>query len=299
MARPNKKHHKVPATYLKAFAKQEKLWVADESFKLYPHTPRGFLSEKDFYTIKYPDGGGTLAVEKDVLGKIESSYSHVFRNKLSKQQPLSVSERYIVAVFIASMFERVEARRDATRQFLDDVERKAKAMSNLTDKQKKTWSAIASSQSGNGIPVSELLKIKDDMATYHASSLPGNVLLIISELLKMHWSFMVAPGTKSFYITSDNPCAWTCPKTPRMFCGLAASDIEITLPLSPSLCILCGWQLDYDGIYIPVSDKYVQEINRRTMIQSKCLVSSNKNYLLRQIKKAKKHAHKTQKGKVT
>jgi hypothetical protein len=287
MSRPHKKHHKIPATYLQAFSQQEKLWVADENFKLYQQTPQGILSEKDFYTIKYPDGGGTLAVEKKVLGKIETSYSHVFRTKLSKKEQLSASERYILAVFISSMFERVSARRDATRQFLDDVERKAKAMSNLTDEQKKAWAAMPSSQSGEGIPVSELLKIKDDMATFHSSSLPRNVLHITNALLKMHWVFMIAAGKDSFYITSDNPCVWTCPETLRMYCGLVAGDIEITLPLSPVLCVMCGWRFDYDGVYVPVPEKYVQEINRRTMRQSRSLVSSNKDYLAKQIERIK------------
>ena len=124
MARPNKKHHKVPRTYLEAFTNSDgRVWVSDNKLHLYSEKPKNILTENDFYTVSFPNGGATLKVETEYLGGIEGAYASLYKEKISQNKPLTPIEKATMAIFVASMLERSPRRREAMKDGFDQVRR--------------------------------------------------------------------------------------------------------------------------------------------------------------------------------
>src|SRR6202043_3485506 len=96
-------------------------WVGNKQLKIYQDKPHNVLIEKDYYTVRFPTGGGTLLVETKFLGGIETAYADVYRRKLKTRQQLNEKEKGIMAVFLASMLERSPRRREAMQQLFKEV----------------------------------------------------------------------------------------------------------------------------------------------------------------------------------
>src|SRR6266851_9432174 len=90
MARPHKGQHKVPRIYLEAFTDENGyIWVVNHNqLKIFRDKPHNILTEKDYYTVRFPTGGGTMIIETEFLGGIETAYANVYRRKLDTRQPL-------------------------------------------------------------------------------------------------------------------------------------------------------------------------------------------------------------------
>ena len=89
MPRPNKKHHKIPATYLHGFTvKNGQLWIINKNLKLYSQIPENLLTENDYYTVRFSTGGGTLDIETKFLGGIEGKFAEIYRTKIKDQKTI-------------------------------------------------------------------------------------------------------------------------------------------------------------------------------------------------------------------
>lgn len=295
MSRPNKKQHKVPRTYLEAFTGTNGcVWVSDNKLRLYAEKPKNILTENDFYTVRFPDGGGTLEVETKYLGGIEAAYAAIYKDKISQRQPLTVNERAVMAIFIASMLERSPRRREALQDGFDQIRAKTEqmraAVAKMTPAQKKALATMQAPMSEedrkNSIPADEFLKAGEDVASFHSAGIPESVAAIAPIIFEMNWGFMVRPADSEPFITSDSPCTMDNPALPpRSFYGpgLVQKDVEVAMTLSPDLAVLCGWKLEKDGLYLPVGKTNVEEINRRVMRRSETLVSNDKTMLEKQV----------------
>lgn len=294
MARPNKKHHKTPRIYLEAFTNADgRVWVSDRELRIYPEKPKNILTENDFYTVRFPDGGGTLEVETKYLGGIEAAYAKLYREKILPRKPFTTMEKAVMAIFIASMLERSPRRREALQDGFDRVRRMTEQMrsmvANMTPEEKAAFEAAqpptTEESRKNSIPADEFLKAGEDVASFHSAGIPESVAAIAPIIFDMHWGFMVRPDDSEPFITSDSPCTMDNPSLPpRSFYGpgLAQKDVEVSMSLSPDLAVLCGWKLETDGLYIPVGADNVAEINRRIMRRSTTLVSNEKAMLEKQ-----------------
>lgn len=295
MSRPNKKQHKVPRTYLEAFTGTDgRLWVSDKKLHIYPEKPKNILTENDFYTVRFPGGGGTLEVETKYLGGIEAAYATIYKDKISQRQPLTANERAVMAIFVASMLERSPRRREALQDGFDQIRAKTEqmraAVAKMTPAQKKALAIMQAPMSEedrkNSIPADELLKAGEDVASFHSAGIPESVAAIAPIIFKMNWGFMVRPVGSEPFVTSDSPCTMDNPSLPVRSIygpGLAQKDIEVTMTLSPDLAVLCGWKLENDGNYLSVGKGNVEEINRRIVRRSETLVSNDKAMLERQV----------------
>src|SRR3972149_858118 len=122
MGRPNKGQHKIPRTYLEAFAGIDgKIWVADKDLKLYAREPERVLTEKDYYTIRFSSGGGTLVVETKFLGGIESKYGDIYKSKLEPKKIVNEQDKAWLSTFVASMIERQPMSRRSLDKFFSDA----------------------------------------------------------------------------------------------------------------------------------------------------------------------------------
>ena len=278
MGRPNKGQHKMPSTYLEAFSDVNGfVWVLNRDLKVFSQKPDEVLREKDFYTIRFPDGGGTLDVETKLLGTIEGAFADIYRRKLSRFAPLEKREKAIMAAFIASMMERSPGSRVALTKFLDDVNRMTAQMMAMPDEKKKKMVRFSASLGGGqSIPASVFLEVSKDVGSLHSSMIGAGINFVAPIIYDMKWTFMMVPEG-DFFITSDNPCVATNPAD-HFWPGLGMEDIEVSLPLSPSLAVLCGWKIKKDGMYISVDKDTVSEINRRTRRYGDSLLSNQRRY---------------------
>ncbi len=297
MARPNKKQHKVPKSYMEPFTDKNGLvWVADKNLRLYQEKPKNILTENDYYTVRFPSGGGTLAIETKFLGGIEASYAAIYKNKISKHELLSDEERAIVAIFIASMLERSPRRREAIQDMFDQVknitEKMRASVAAMTPEQRKVFesqSKLIGGNPDNSIPADEFLKAGEDVGSFHSSGIPESVAVTAPLIYEMKWAFLIRPKESEPFITSDSPCTFDIPTLPpkSIFGGLGHKDVEVSMAMSPDIAILCGYQMEQDWGYMPAKESEVQEINRRIRRRSETLVSNDKLLLERQIERIK------------
>jgi hypothetical protein len=297
MGRPYKGQHKIPRTYLEAFTNSKGIvWVADKNYNLYPQKPVNILKEADYYTVRFKTGGGTLDIETKFLGGIEGNYARIYKEKLTKSELLSEKEKATLSIFVASMMSRQPVHRESMERFFAEVERKIKYMRGLPDHVKKRMSEIPTFTTGPTISANEMLEAGKDVGSLHSSLIPDTVIDTAPIIFDMKWCFLVRTTNDiDPFITSDNPFIMLNPEAENKFGrgtfgaapGLIQKNVEITLPLSSDIVLLCGWKLKFDCEYLPVHSKDVRSINHRTMRHATTLISSDKDLLKREIASSK------------
>lgn len=299
MGRPNKGQHKVPRTYLEAFTDSDGfLWVGNNEGKIYRDKPHNVLTERDYYTIRFPSGGGSLIIETEFLGGIEAAFADIYRRKLATRQQLDDQEKGVMAIFLASMMERGPRRREAMQQFFDEIKKRTEAMRAMVDRmtpeEKEDYARLLAPNRGdrrNAIPASEWIEAGKDVPSLHSSEMPRMVAAIAPILYDMQWGFMTRDEGTDPFLTSDNPALMVNPTRPyRSFYGpgLGQNDVEVSLPLSPDLALLVGWQIEYDRMYIPVGAEAITELNCRLMRFADALICNDKSILEREEQRVRK-----------
>ncbi len=303
MPRHNKKHHKIPKTYLERFTDSEGfVWIADRNLNLYPQKPINTLTENDYYTIRFRTGGGTLNVETKFLGGIETRYSKIYKQKLEGQQPISQEDKAKLSIFVASMLERQPMTRQSLEKFFSEIEEHITHMRGLPDHVKEKMASVpVLSGSGPSFSADELLEAGKDVSSLHSSLIPDTVVDIAPIIFDMKWAFMVKPEKSEPFITSDNPCVMVDPVGEAEFGrgtfgaapGFVKKHIELTLPLSKNMALLCGWKLEHDCFYITVPEGQVKNINLRTKRHADYVIGHDKKMLEEMIERVKAFERKT------
>jgi len=297
MARANKGQHKIPRTYLQSFTdSQGKLWIGDKDFKLYSRKPDEILTEHDYFTIKFPTGGGTLLIETKYLNDIEGAYATIFRDKISKKELVSNEEKAKLSIFVASMMARQPNRRESLKKFFKDGEEQITHLISLPDHiKKRAGSMILHDKTAPTISADEFLRAGKDISSLHSSLIPNAVESSAPIIFNMQWVFMVRPNEANPFITSDNPCIMVNPVAENKFGrgtmgaspGLRQNDVELTLPLSPDITLMIGWQSKTNCQYINIPLELVDEVNRRTRRHAKTIIGSDKTMIERIVQRTK------------
>jgi len=292
MARPNKQQHKIPECYLKAFTDESGvLWVADERYNLRASVPGNVLTEKDYYTVRFPDGkGGTLFIEKEVLASIEAEYARIYKDTIKPRKTLPLEDRAIMSVFIASMMERAPAKREVWKDFFDRLKKFEDFAKDVTPEQAQNFS-IPLPKDSSSMPLSEALKAGEDVGSLHSSLIPDTVVKTAPIIFGMKWSFMVSDNAAAPFITSDCPCVLRNPDLPeKSICqpGLLQKKVELTIPLSPQIALIAGWEINHEGLYLPIPESLVHDTNKRTMTYARTLICNSEKFLENYIRLEKK-----------
>lgn len=298
MSRSNKKHHKVPATYLRAFVNSSgQLWVIDKEFKIYASKPENLLSETDYYTIRFPaGGGGTLEVETKYLNGIEGNYAAIYERIILNRREIDAETKAQLSIFVASMMERQQSRRESLKKFFNDVKKQVEYWKEAPAEAKKIFNSLPHDPS-KSIPAEDILRMGQDVGSLHTSMIPDMVNFLAPVIFDMKWAFMVRRENSAPFITSDHPChlinpiaeARFGPRTIGAAAGFAQKDVELSLPLSPNITLFCGWKMNRDCLYIPVEGKYVDDLNRRTQRGAQTLICSDKDVLTEMARKAQEY----------
>lgn len=296
MARKNVKHHKIPATYLRGFTDESgRVWISNREFNIYPGRPESVLSESDYYTVRFPSGGGTLVIETEYLNGIEGNFATLYRENIKSQKLIDQKTKAQLSIFVASMLERQPSRRASLDKFFKDAREKVNHMRALPPEAKKRLAQFPSITKGEGIPADEFLKMGEDVGSLHSSMIPSGVNSLAPIIFDMKWAFLIRKNEDSpHFMTSDHPCTLMNPALEAEYGinvmgslpGFIQKDVELTLPLSSEVALFCGWKLDHDCLYIPVDGAYIDQTNYRSRRGATVIISSNKKTLENLVERA-------------
>ena len=259
---PTVSHHYLSQTYLRRFTFRKTrnvLWEYDISTGLaIPSTPKKCGCEDYYHAFEKQDGTlDTDSIEAQ-LGQVETQMPAVYE-ALRQQRPLSPSEWNTFYMFAGSMSVRVPG-------FVLNVQNFASKVIGYSFDIMKTTEAFQKRSEELGVPRERLPSVK---ATAHRDFALLTSLQAMETPIRlfceMGWKFLVAPPGE-YFLTGDNPVFHLAPGTPlKGFyrAGLAHEDIEVTFPLSRSICALGAWKTP-ETLYEKTNPKSVNIVNLRT-----------------------------------
>ena len=262
-----KNQHVIPECYLKAWCDPATpknytpyVWVhTRDGSSTRKRAPQKLFTETDFYTVKLDDGSRSLVIE-DSFSVIEDRLRN---NRLKDFAKLSDEERALLCVFTAMMSMRTKSQRANWTDFFSKLHDQVESMEKFHNAEPTTSLETA------------------EMKEYGHHMYMGHSIDVIAEWLFRMKMVIFMTGQKERFITSDRPCVWFNPeahKFPPFYRspGLAQERIEITLPLSPNYFAVFSWtrwnekmsfsqaEIDKVGDCVPITDRIVTEMNRRT-----------------------------------
>lgn len=273
-ASTHKRQHWVPKTYLGAWCDPNLKNRAVHRYStdgvyLDWRPPSRICAADDLYTITGPNGERDLAVEH-ALNKLEDAFARTRRKLLEPGLPLTTKARHELIWFIAALRNRTPAMRDHFQAFLDRVlevgESAERAMKRATPEERQRMARASMSPTSRGADKSMSLSEWRKLARgTFGERLPSHITAEAELLERMQLVILRAPAGQSF-ITSDSPVAWWDPTVwpkRRQPLGLRMPNIQITLPLSPTMCALVSHHPTPEYIDVYVGD--VVELNARTL----------------------------------
>jgi len=283
------KQHIIPRCYLQNFTgNNDSVCVLDlANKKIFETKPDKILKENHFYTIKFPERGGSFIVE-NTLETIESKYTSIFKNKINKKKPIEIEERALISVFAGVMLLRTKAFRKNIHTFFKEIEEKIKILEQIPEEKKKIIASLSPKPSPELVITKEELKIiSEDISSFHSSAIIKMLTEVSNIIYEMQWKFLISEEKDNFFITSDNPCVLINVNSIKNYGlksiasspGLLQDEVELSLPLSSQVSLLAGWQMKREG-YLPVPSKMIDQINIRTMLfaKDKIIGKSNEKY---------------------
>lgn len=265
-----KKQHIIPKCYLENFTDEDgNLYVLElNEKKIFTTKPKKILTDNHFYTIKFPQGGGSLVVE-NTLEKIESEYASIFHNKIKERKPLDIEERALMSIFVATMLLRTEAFRENIETPFGEIEEFIKKIESLSKEEKKALASVPLlPPSGPTITGEEFKKIAKDIPSFHSTSIVEMLPETSNIIFNMKWGFLISEDKENYFITSDDPCVLMNVPAIKKYGintfgsspGLLQDDVDLCLSLSSNISLLAGWQIKSE-VYLPVPLKMIDRIN--------------------------------------
>ena len=285
----HERQHWIPKAYLSAWCDRDPAtqnppriyrYLKSGSYKDY-RSPKQVFADPDLYTVPDPDGGRNLGTEH-ALGRLEDAYARTRDRVLAKRNPIIGDARRDILLFIAALRVRSSTMRDqraasdlAALRIADDMNA---SLLTITSERRRTLPQKFSSNPESGsIPLKEFRRLA---SRPFGETLPRDVVAEARILDQMHISILMVPNEGETLITSDAPVVWWDPTDPppsRRPLGLGRPAIEVTVPLSPTICALVTHQPDSD--YVDISAVTVDEINMRTLYRCRDIFLSEKSSL--------------------
>ncbi|WP_169120010.1 DUF4238 domain-containing protein [Aromatoleum anaerobium] len=277
----HKKQHFVPACYLKAWCDPEAppmhkpyVWVFDRNGQnVRRKAPENIFHESDMYTTFGKNGERDLILEQG-LSQLEMEFTRIRNSKINYGRDLTPDEHILLCAFTATAQARTPANREHQRKQwerpLRMMERMTEAVANMTPDTKERFIASQPPRSVNSKGSIGYEEVKQMHENPLQTLLYPMIQATTPLLCKLDMAFLVSNDEIGF-ITSDHPCVWFDPdscRRPPMYRGpaLMYETIEITVPLSPTHCLLLNRQ-GMNG-YIQVQPNVVHEVNRRTRFEA-------------------------------
>ena len=270
------KNHSVPRCYLEAWCDPQTPVGHEPYVHVYAKDGDAHKRRAPAKIFKLPDlydtdfgGQRSDALEKK-FSRLEGAYSTLRRHKLEKSKLLTQAEYQTLITFAATLHQRTPrmmnhhmSHWNMIREIGEDMEKAIAAGSKLP----RGFSSSASSEK-----VITLNQVRDITNRPPANLLTTTMQAELDALLQhVRFTILRYDGGLPGFITSDNPTVWHDPeayKRPPLYQAptLAYPSTEITMPISPRLCLFgtpnhrkSSLPLAYSSVHLQV----VREFNRR------------------------------------
>jgi hypothetical protein len=270
-----RRQHFVPACYLKAWLdpsapKTSKntpyVWLFDKKGQNpKARAPEKIFRESNMYTLTTPDGGHDLRLEHG-LGTVESNFTKVRTSKFNFKRPLTEEDWLSACLFAATVHLRTAASRD---HFLSHMEKLKATVEKVAGPDWETRTVEPEipphvDRSKVYVPQPGDFDNMKELTTTTLLNSATNVVL--PELLGMHKTVLCTTDSLGF-LTTDAPSTWYDPTAYRLHpfergVGLRNPAIEITLPISPTQCLLFTHR-SVGPPYAEVGSDWVDILNHR------------------------------------
>lgn len=272
-------HHFVPQFYLRSFRDpnvpegQEPIWIADfKEGTVERRAPKNSGKKAGYYAFPEVEAAGGEAVES-VFSKLESTAAPVIRRLLvSDDAALEGQDRADLLFFMAFFVIRVPFFRNMLEKFAADMAKMVlqESASHLDYFERTLREALKGKEDLTPEQVEDLRQWVLDESRYTIQPSPKLSIVAGFEAATeaiyptfdgMRWA-VVRAGESFRYITSDTPVSWVDPTiSPPFAYGLQARNVEVTFPVSPTVCVFGTWEGPKGAI--KARDRSVKEFNTR------------------------------------
>lgn len=271
----HKKQHFIPKCYLKAWCDPNSppnqtpyIWIFDrESREGKRKSPDNVFHETDMYTITDESGDRNLKIEHG-LSQLESIFTTIRNKKFNFGREISHEEHFFICMFTAAMHARTRCQldhiSDQWRRPLEIADDLAESLKTATEEQKRSMAKTSSAFHSEKKDEFTHEQVREMVENPVGTMLIPMIRTVTPLLARLDFAILCT-GAQQGFLTTDSPCVWFDPaayKRPPLYRApaLMYETIEITLPISPSQCIL----LNRQGLqgYIDVDENDVIETNR-------------------------------------
>lgn len=274
----HKKQHFVPQSYAKVWhdpsapassTMKPYVWMFDRDGA----NPRrkalaNLFTETDIYTIERADGERDLHFEHN-FSELEDKFTRIRNTKFKRHEWPNAEQIDCLLAFVATAQFRTVANRDHHRQqwggHRKRMEEMQAAYENASPEKKAAMERMGNSNSGSSKGMT-----LDDVRIFEKHPIQQMIGIVVKSVIpifqRMHVVVLCTADPIGF-VTSDCPCTWFDPEGYKFqpiyrSPGLGSRTIEVTLPISPSQCLIITHNSQWQG-YIDVQEKVVTELNRR------------------------------------
>lgn len=275
----HKRQHFVAQCYLKAWLDPESkgkpnlkpyVWVFDkDGSNARKKSPSNLFTEQDIYTIQRDNGQRDLRLEHG-FQQLEDKFTRIRNTALSLRKWPTTEQMAWILAFVATAQIRTQANRDHQREQWGNIRKRMEefeiAFNTANLQRKKSYASMASPHSGenqSGMTLGQVKQIEERPIQGMIGPLVSSILRHFS---KMHVAILCGDVGYGF-ISSDKPCTWFEPNAYKLSpiyrgVGLASPEIEITLPISPSQCLVITHNPELRG-FINVGQNIIDVLNHR------------------------------------
>lgn len=279
-AHSHKKQHFVPQCYTKAWHDpaapaspmvKPYVWVFNrDGSNPRRKAPANLFTETNIYTIKGTGGERDLQLEHG-FQELEDKFTRIRNLKFNRREWPDAEQMIWLLTFVATAQARTAANRDHQREQWGGLRKRMEEMQtayeNASPKKREAMELMGrtspSSDSGKGMTLDDVRVLEEHPIQQMIGIVVQSVMPVFQ---RMHVAVLCTDDPIGF-VTSDHPCTWFDPESYKMQPifrgpGLGSRTIEVTLPISPSQCLILTHDPQYQG-YIDVPERVVNELNYR------------------------------------
>jgi hypothetical protein len=282
-------HHFVPQFYLRQFLDPASVgtpdpwvWVADlEPGEVSRRAPRNLANRAGYYSSP----GGTTVAETEAVERLfshmETAAAPIVRNLNRGDDTLTPQEWSDLLYFAAFLAVRTPSVRDNFEQFFSDVaEMMLRVSASHPAHFAETWQKANPDRTLTPEEIEQArqqllkkngFKIRAQPILSLQAAFDGAKDTIYPVFMQMPWVILRPSTADSFFLTSDTPVGWVDP-TPRPAFysghGLAMTNVEVSFPVGPRVCLFAGRKLTPGMGALAVEPHHIEQLNTRRVIYS-------------------------------
>jgi hypothetical protein len=306
MTRP-KKQHFVPKLHLKHFVGCEPegmIWTYDSvTGRVAPSLPAETAAETNFYSVQNEKGEYLDQIEgwlSGVESKASDPYGKLLRGEIPKGQ-----QRADFATFMSSLFARSPAVRRLYGESLAANQEAQMAVLTATPERFESVLRRFEAETGPIDPdvrrkLYDFIRDKTKYTIEVSREVTLQALTVSDRLQELFFEmgWMVLESKDQHIITCDSPLTRTVPPETvdplRGDAGFLNKRVQVTLPLSPTRCIMLRWRNDVSGRLVSISKASARLINgQRAYYSERFLYAREKDDgIVRLALKHRNHGHR-------